>query len=130
MKIFIDSNIFIYAIEDEGKLGEESRKILHKNTSFVTSVITINEVLTGVYRKKNEDKIPLYLEYISGRGRITIWDINKEIAILAAEIRAIYKLKAPDSIQIATALKAQANLFVTADRRIPKNIGNLKIKVI
>ena len=64
-KIAIDTNIFIYALEDEGKLGDSSRSIFEvikkEKPQVFTSVLTIEEVLVGVYRQGLEYKITAYL---------------------------------------------------------------------
>lgn len=132
--IFLDSNIFIYALEDETSLGQNSRfiftQIKQKLPRVYTSVLTIKEVLTGVFQEHLEEKLPLYIEFISGGGLITIVDFNKNIAILAAQIHAEYRLKTPDSIQIATALTVKAKKFFTADKGFPKKIEELEIYTV
>ena len=130
IKYFIDTNIFIYAIEDTGKLGEKARKILRSRYKFSTSVITIEEILTGLYKRKQEDKVTSYLEFISAAKNIEVVTIGKEIAILAARLRAEYNLKSPDALQLASATSIKADYFITADRKIPKRIDNLKVIIL
>lgn len=132
--IFIDTNIFIYALEDEGRLGDLSRDFFKlvqaKSPRIYTSVITIQETLTGVYKAKQEDRILEYLEFVSGGGSIAVLEITKQIALIAARIRAQFNVSSPDALQIATAQDAKCNLFVTADRRLPPKADSLKIKLI
>src|SRR3989344_3632138 len=129
-KIALDTNVFVYALEDDGKLGEEARKLFDRikrgNTKAYTSSITIHEVLTGVYKKGNEEDIPDYLRAISGGDEVKIADFTTEVAIISARIRVAYKLKTPDAIQIGTAIALGASRFVTFDKRIPRNIEGLK----
>ena len=133
-KIGIDTNIFIYALEDEGKLGDLSRNIFEEikkeKPQVFTSVITIEEIMVGVFKQGLEDKITAYLEFISGDGLITAVEVTKQIAMLGARIRADYKVRTPDAIQIATAILSDATEFITADKKLPKKIENLTIKVI
>ncbi|PIQ22565.1 MAG: PIN domain nuclease [Cytophagales bacterium CG18_big_fil_WC_8_21_14_2_50_42_9] len=49
---------------------------------------------------------------------IEIIEINTTVAIKAAELRAKYNLKTPDSIQVATALEYRAKYFLTNDIRL------------
>lgn len=134
-KIALDTNIFIYALEDEGKLGNSARRLFteikRKKPQVFTSVLTIQEVFVGVYKEGLEDRIPNYLEFILGAGLITVVDVNREIVILAAKIRAEHKtIRTPDAIQLATAIYAGAREFITADRRLPKRINKLNIKIL
>lgn len=140
-KIALDTNIFIYALEGKGELGNSARalfaRIKRKNLQVFTSVLTIQEVFVGVYKEGLEDKIPNYLEFILGGGLITVVDVNREIAILAAKIRAEHKnmhniknIRTPDAIQLATAIYAGAREFITADRQLPKKIDGLNIKIL
>lgn len=129
--LFIDTNIFIYALEDNGHLGEHSRDLLRQikqqSARVYTSVLTIEEVLTGVFKESLDAKIPKYLEFISGGGLITILEFEQNTAIVCARLRAQYKLKTPDAIQLACALVCGSTRFFTADRRIPKQIDEMKI---
>ncbi len=133
--IFLDTNIFIYALEDEGRLGELSRGIfalIQKQSPRVyTSVITIHETLTGVYKAKQEDKILEYLEFIAGGGLIRVMEITRQIAMIAARIRAEFtSISSPDALQTAAAIDARCKLFITADRKLPKKMDSLEIKII
>jgi predicted nucleic acid-binding protein len=40
------------------------------------------------------------------------------IAVKAAELRAKYNLRAPDALQLATAIENRANYFLTNDTRL------------
>lgn len=138
-KIALDTNIFIYALEDNSELGDASRKLFRiiskKAPQVVTSVITIEEILVGVYKRNLMDRISEYLGFISGNGLIDVIDVDKQIAMKAAQIRAefskkekgLYRVRASDAIQIATAIICRAEEFYTADKRLPKNIDNLRI---
>ncbi|OGH48330.1 MAG: hypothetical protein A3G66_01555 [Candidatus Levybacteria bacterium RIFCSPLOWO2_12_FULL_39_17] len=135
MKIALDSNIFIYALENKKELGDLSRKLLaelkEQNHQLVTSVLTIQEVLVGVYKERLVNRINEYLEFISGEGRIAVIDFNREVAVISARIRADYpQIKTPDAIQLATAINQGASRFYTADKKLPKKIGRLTIKSI
>lgn len=130
IKYFLDTNIFIYAIEDSGILGEKARKILESKYKFCTSVITIEEILTGLYKKKAENKVISYIEFISGTKNVEVITIGKQVAILAARLCSQYNLKTPDALQLASAIISEADYFVTADRKIPKTIENLKVMIL
>ncbi|MBI2326871.1 PIN domain-containing protein [Candidatus Curtissbacteria bacterium] len=135
LKIALDSNIFIYALENKGRSGNASRKKLFEiketNLQVFTSVLTLQEILVGVYKEGLIRKVHAYLNFISNSGNISIVDFTRNIAIKSAQIRAQYKqIRTPDAIHLATALESGAEIFVTADRRLPRKINGLKIEVL
>lgn len=131
-RIALDTNVFVYALENQGKLGDGARDLLQRIKAekpiVYTSVITIHEVLTGVYKKGMAEKVPDYVLAITGDGLIRIVDFTQQIALTSAQIRAKYGLKTPDAIQIASAISAGASTFFTGDKRIPRKIGKLTVK--
>lgn len=133
MKIALDSNIFIYALENQEELGNLSRNLFSElnkpNYQLLTSVLTVQEVLVGAYKENLGSKVTEYLEFISGGGKITIVDFTREIAIISAQVRADHpKVKTPDAIQLATAISQDAKIFYTADKKLPNKIGKLEIR--
>ncbi len=129
--IALDSNIFINALEKDDISGDKARQLFAKIKSqglrVYTSVITLQEVFVGVYKERLEEKGAKYMDFVSGGGLITIVDVNGQIALLAARIRAEYKVTTPDAIQIATAIDKGAVIFVTEDKKIPNLIYQLKV---
>lgn len=127
----LDSNIFINALEKDDVSGDKAREIFFKiqqeGIRSYTSVITLQEVFVGVYKEGLEEKSTKYMDFISGGGLITIVDVDKQIALLAARIRAEYKVATPDAIQLATATNRDASFFITEDKGIPGSIYKLKV---
>lgn len=49
---------------------------------------------------------------------INIHEVNIEIAVRAAQIRAEYGFKSPDALQLAIAVHHSADYFLTNDKRL------------
>ena len=132
--VALDSNIFIRALDDLGALGDQSRVLLENlkqsQQSICISVMVLEEFFVKVYKQKRVEDLDSILDFITLGGLIKLVDVNKDIALLAAKIRAEYKVKAPDAIHLASAIHAGAKRFVTTDRRIPSNIKSLKVIVL
>lgn len=130
-EIALDSNIFIRALDDPSPLGKKALELLEyiKETAprVVISVILLEEFFVKVYKQKREKDLESILDFITMGGMIQLIDINKDIALLAAKLRADFHIKAPDAIHLATAIEAGANTFITTDRKIPRKIKSLKI---
>lgn len=67
-----------------------------------------------------------YEQILSSSETISLIDVNKHIARIAALLRADYKLRTPDAIQIATAIYAKADCFLTNDKQL-KSIKEIQI---
>lgn len=131
--IGLDSNIFIYHFEDNPEFREYVQTILARlsenECKAITSVISIIETLSYPLPKNIALKIQKGFTSIPNLG---IFDVNNGIAIKAAEIRRKYRFRLPDAVQLATAIQAKADLFVTNDLRLKqfKEIPILILKEI
>ena len=76
------------------------------------------EYLVYPYRTKNHEKINAFREFIAD-FEIPLIPLSLEIADKSAQIRAEYKyFKAMDSIQLATAVMAGCDVFLTNDNQL------------
>ncbi|MBP9888697.1 MAG: PIN domain-containing protein [Leptospiraceae bacterium] len=130
-KIFVDTAPFIYFYEEHKEFGDISKEIFtfHKNQKqiFVTSALTVMEVLPKPISENDSDLIKKYINAIKNNPLIDLTEINYDIAFKAAELRANYKfLKGIDSLQISSAIESNCDCFITNDERL-KNISNIKI---
>lgn len=133
--ISLDSNIFIRAIDDPSTLGEKSRELLEEikkvSPQVFISTMLLQEFFVRVYKDSRQKDINPLLEFISLDRLCTIKDVDRQVALLAAKLRAEYpSLRAPDAIHLASAIESKAKLFFTTDRRLPKKIGGLEIKTL
>jgi predicted nucleic acid-binding protein len=88
----------------------------------VTSAITMLEVLVQPYRDDDDERIDSFYALLSTFPHLSWIDLNLEIVDRAAQLRAKYKLKTPDAIQVATAIVSGSTGFISNDevfRRIP-----------
>lgn len=116
----IDTNVFVYYFSEHPRFGKASKKIFDRlsDSSWrsVTSIISISEalspkILTGEAAKEVESK---FLDV----PNLALFEVNHAIAVEAARIRREYGFRLPDAIQLATALHAKAQAFITNDRRL------------
>ena len=64
----------------------------------------------------------------SSHSRWDVVDLTADIAEHAARVRALYRLKLPDAVQLATALAINADALVTHDRAFRKVRGILILR--
>lgn len=84
--------------------------------SVVTSVVTLTEVLVHPILAGDEALANAYQDILLHGKNISTLDVTDTIAQTAAELRAEYRLKTPDAIQLSTAMSYQAEVFLTNDR--------------
>ncbi len=89
-----------------------------KTVFFVTSTITLLEVLVKPLKENKPAIAEQYKTILTSSKNIEIIDIDVMIASRAAGLRAKYNLKTPDSLQLAVATEYNAHLFLTNDVRL------------
>ena len=90
---------------------------------IVTSLVTLIEVLVQPLRQGRTDLAQEYREVVlHSRNLITV-PVNEDIAEEAAKLRAQFKLRTPDAIQLATAIRSGAPWFLTNDGDLPQVPG-------
>lgn len=127
-QIYLDTSIFIYYFEKHPQFGPLSKPIFEKlftnKLRASTNIITLTELLSAPYLEEKS------IQEISGifcsLPNLTVYEVNREIAIEAANLRRKYHFKLGDSIQLATAIVSKAKSFITNDEGL-KRFSELKI---
>lgn len=118
-RIFWDTNLFIYLLEDHGHHSKQTiallRKMGERGDELVTSALTIGEVLARPMQDGDEDRCERYEKAIRSNAIISLFDVAA--ARTFAKIRS-QKIRPPDAIQLACAAVASVDLFLTNDKRL------------
>ena len=121
-RIFWDTNLFIYLMEDYSKLSkavvELRRSMLERGDQLLTSALTLGEVLVKPAEAGDDELCRKYEEAITRTALVLPVDVKA--ARLYSSIRRDRSLRAPDAMQLACAAGAAIDLFVTNDRRLNK----------
>jgi uncharacterized protein len=119
-RIFWDTNLFIYLIEDFRDLSERvtalRRRMLERGDELYTSALTLGEILIKPMEAGNESLARRY-ESVLLQGAVII-PFDVEPARLYANIRKDRTIRPPDAIQLACAAHARVDLFITNDERL------------
>ena len=118
-KVFWDTNLFIYLIEENDLYIESLNNMLifleDNNYEIITSTLTLGEILTKPYKDNRLDLVEKYKTFFSNMELI---ELNSEIATLFSKIRADYGIKTPDAIQLASAIYSKCDFFATNDNKL------------
>ncbi len=128
--VALDTQIFIYFIEEDKRFLPLVRPVFeaidHGILPAVTSALTLMEVLVVPYRNRNTALADRYEALLTRSRGLHCLDVDRSLLKIAAGLRANFKLKPPDAIQVAAAMVANCSVFLTNDRRIP-SVPGLKI---
>jgi predicted nucleic acid-binding protein len=97
--------------------------------TVITSIVTMIEVLVHPLRIGRVELATSYRDILLNQENLKTVEVCPTIAEQAAQLRAMYNLRTPDAIQIATALHEGASFFLTNDTRL-LNIPYLTILVL
>lgn len=126
-KVSLDSNIFIYNLENNPQFvlytDKIFKKLIENKLKASTSIISLIELLSFPNTENLANKIA---EDFYETPNLSVVDITAEVAKKAAQIRRDYKYKLPDSIQLATALLSKSQVFITNDQKL-KSFKGLKV---
>ena len=132
MKSYFDTALFIYALE---RKDDSVRKIFAdciNDGDVGTSAVTILEYAAGCLKKGTKggkESLNRFRRFLNDHY-FEITDIDENVALEAAAIRAEYPgFKSMDSLQLASALAAHADVFYTNDKQL-LSYSSKKMKVI
>lgn len=115
--VLVDTAPWIYLLQDhpdyaprfEGLFAAAEQGLVE----LALSTITVAEVLTGPFKA---GQVALARRYEKALGSYQVIPFSATVASQAAQLRAQYRLKLPDAIQLATAIDIGAAALVTHDR--------------
>jgi predicted nucleic acid-binding protein len=118
--IGLDTPLFIYHFEDHPRyapLTEIIFSALERGTNRgITSYLTLMEILTKPKVEGSLGPARDYEYYLTTFPNLTFYEMGLEVARKAADLRASERIKAPDAIQVSTAMLYGATAFLTNDR--------------
>jgi predicted nucleic acid-binding protein len=129
MRIYLDTNIFIYLFENKEPFRSQFLKFYAQNDAeYYTSVFTLGEILVKVYQSNRLDLVDEYSDNIKNFVEKMVV-IDEDISKNYAKIRASHtKLSKPDVLHLASALSC-SEVFLTNDQRLWNiAIENISIK--
>ncbi|HJZ97357.1 MAG TPA: PIN domain-containing protein [Candidatus Solibacter sp.] len=124
-RIFWDTNLFIYLIEDNGPLADRVeavwRGMRERGDRLYTSALTLGELLTKPVREGRRDLEQRYT-HLFRNTLITVLPFDVGVAPSYARIRTDRSIRPPDAIQLACAASTGADLFITNDDRLSRKL--------
>lgn len=131
MRLFWDTNLFIYLWEQGPNHLVAQRFadwIVTENHQLITSSLTVGEILVHPMLRGDSAETARYQRAFSQLD-VVAFDLNAatRFAALRAESKS---LRPPDAIQLASAVIAKADVFVTNDQRLCKIPTGTEMQVL
>ncbi len=118
----LDTSLFIYALENHAHYGELSTSIFtaieNGRYEAVTSIISLMEMIVLPLRLGQLDVVRAYQTHLENFPNLEVVEVGRRSALSAARLRAGYRVRPADALQLAACIDAGATAFVTNDRRL------------
>jgi predicted nucleic acid-binding protein len=118
-RIGIDTSIPIYQLEANPRYVALADAVFawieEPGHSAVTSTITMTELLVQPYRDSDDDRVNDFYGLLTTYPNLQWIAPDLEIADIAAGFRSRQRMRTPDALQAATAVRAEATGFVAND---------------
>jgi predicted nucleic acid-binding protein len=122
-RIFVDTSLFIYLLQDGGKRGAAVKRLLHRMSErrdeLLTSAMTLGEVLVKPLSAGDQAWADKYERLLATPG-VSVLPFDRAAARHYALLRQEKSIKPPDAIQLACAASAGCDLFITNDERLSR----------
>lgn len=123
-RIFWDTNLFVYLLEDKGELTEQvvalRERMVERRDDLLTSTLTLGEILVKPVEAEDENLVRRYEQAITAAATVLPFDRNAAVAF--ARIRHDRSIAPPDAIQLACASVAGVDMFITNDHRLSRKV--------
>lgn len=121
-KVGLDTTIFIYHFENHpiySPLTEELLSSIEKGVrKGITSSITLMEIIVKPLSLGRYDVARKYEALLMNFPNLEVVDLDRNVIRQAARLRAEYRIRPPDALQVSACILSGAEVFITNDRRI------------
>jgi predicted nucleic acid-binding protein len=122
-RVALDTPVLIYALEHHPIHGHDAMALLRRieigDLVGIASVLILTEFLTAIFARFDPVEARKIRSALSAL-KITFLPVTEPIAVEAARLRAVYTLRTPDALHVATALAGRADVLVTNDKRLDR----------
>ncbi|BBD64825.1 PilT protein domain protein [Nostoc commune NIES-4072] len=130
-RLFLDTAPVIYFVERNPQFVDLVDPIFERLSADITAVvsgITLSECLVGAIRLELADLEQAFVDVLQ-QEQVVFVEINAAIAREAARIRVRYNLQLPDALQVAVAIIAGCEAFLTNDAAL-KRVTEFRVVVV
>ena len=132
--IGLDTSVFIYHLEAHPDYQPLTQELLagveNGQWKAVTSTVTVMELTVRPWQLDRPAVAREYEALLAHFPNLVLADVTRDVARQAAQLRASYRVRPADALQVATALIHSATAFVTNDRSLTRLAPMLEIVML
>jgi predicted nucleic acid-binding protein len=132
--IGLDTSIFIYHFEAHPRYLPLTQELLTGvqagQWAAITSTVTVMELTVRPWQLERPAVAREYEALLVHFPHLTLAHVTRDVARRAAQLRARYRLRPADALQVATALIHGATAWVTNDRQLMRLAPTLGVIVL
>jgi predicted nucleic acid-binding protein len=117
-RIYWDTMLFIYWLEDHPRYGERVQQIFERmrerQDQLCTSAFAVGETLVGFYKRGSKDRVARVQDFFR-QDFVEVIPYTLDVSSSYANIRAANGISSSDAIHLACAATAGVDLFLTND---------------
>lgn len=118
-RVLIDTSVWIYHFEQHVQLAAPAGQLIGRleegQFRGIASELTLLELTVRPLQLGRQDAADDYETLMSHFPHLELAPITRAILLEAASLRARYRLRTPDAIQLATGLSLKATLAISND---------------
>ena len=127
-RIYLDTNVFIAAFEAKTSISENlialfASATMQKAKRFVTSELTLAELLVLLLRNDDTAHVKLYSTLFASSAWLDVQPLTREVCVRSAGLRASMPRKLSDSLHLATSLVSGCTHLLSQDNGIGPRVG-------
>lgn len=130
----LDTPVFIYHVEAHSRYLLLTQSLLSGVQAgrwmAVTSTVTLMELTVRPWQLGRAAVAREYEVLLVHFPHLTLLEVTRDVARRAAQLRAEYRLRSADALQIGTALIHGATAFVTNDRALLRAAPALDVVIM
>ena len=123
-RIFWDTNLFVYLLEDKGERTEQvvalRQRMIERQDQLLTSALTLSEILVKPLQAGDRELMLHYERAITASAAVLPFDQAASAAF--ATVRQNPSIHPADAIQLACASAAGVDMFITNDQRLSRHV--------
>lgn len=132
-RLFLDTAPVIYFVEQHPTFAAQMEGVFVRmergEWTAVVSPVTLAECLIIPYREGNRRLAKLFFELLTGGPGIEFFPLDETTAEKAAALRARYGITLADALQLACALTAGCEFFLTNDERL-RRVSEISVRLV
>lgn len=129
-----DSDCIIYFVDPNPEFDQRMTAIFHEIASGriigLTSTLTLTEGLVRPLNNGDAQTAQRYRNLLLNSNDFQVLPISADIAEIAADMRVRYNLRTPDALQVATAIHAGCDAFLTNNGKHFRRVTDLQVLVL